>query len=694
MWLSLSLTGTAWACPQATASAIPATAQTEAEAALKRRTEATTAAPPAPTAPAVAPLPAQRAPGARWPTVPAPRIGVGPRGAGAPSAPRAPQQVVMVIHRLRGWKLLRGLAANRQNIVSVDELPGVGDVHTNIVAGFVSEDGRTVMARLSQAQAEIENETGVATPPELYSNAFGMLPDLSDLTLVRSDGARFKAKFVGLDASTGLSLLEAAESLLPSPPAPTIYPSTAVTVGQRICLYAPAQVPPHTRSATGAANVARVDDPAMSAGGDVIYLSMGEIDGQLTDIKRAASGKPFQVTARASNISPAWVGAVVTTEAGTLVGIVDESVPAETRIVPAEVVRAAAARVLARRTSVPQPWLGARGDAVSATSLGWFISRGWDRKRVLPLITRGNGVLLTGVVPGTPAAMGGLRPGDVITSVGEREVRGVEEFSQLLKEAGVGSIVNFQVLRPLVTMPLNVSVRLSATQNPARDTREALLREAEARLRSERAAMSAARATMNAARAKMLESTASIRAVQAQARALKAEVAAAAPDYARRLGEIEKRLRAEEGREAGLKSVFETAATRMFEAEKRVVEAETRVMQLEKSVADGGFQPEPVRARGSRPSNPLLGYGLETIGLTTRSAPRLRAAHGLLVVSVREESPAAACGLRPGDVIETINGQAVTAPRWSAGLSDAGTADLSLGVARQSKRLIITLPRQ
>ena len=63
-----------------------------------------------------------------------------------------------MIHRLSGWKLLKGLA-NRQNIVTVDELPGERDVHTNIVAGFVSEDGRTVMASLPQAHVEVEAAT-------------------------------------------------------------------------------------------------------------------------------------------------------------------------------------------------------------------------------------------------------------------------------------------------------------------------------------------------------------------------------------------------------------------------------------------------------------------------------------------------------------------------------------------------------
>jgi S1-C subfamily serine protease len=599
--------------------------------------------------------------------------------------------VVTVIHRLRGWKLLKRLAASPGHMISVDELPGASDVHTNIVAGFVSEDGRTVMARLPQAEAEVEAASVGAWPQSFLGQPLGYSSEASDLMLVRSDGARFKAKFVGLDASTGLSLLEASEPLLPPQPAPTTpAPFTpVVAVGQPLHIYGPMPVARAPRPGAVTQPGAPLGYTGTTDG--FIYLNMGEMEGRLTQVQRAASGSPVQVTARTHNSSPAWTGAVVTNDAGLLVGIVAESSLTETRIVPAEVIRGAAERVRNRRASVPQPWLGARGAAVSATSLDWFLSKGWDRKNVAPLVNRGYGVLLTGVIPGTPAALGGLRSGDVIMSIGEKEVRGIEDFSQLLKEAGVGSLVNFKVLRRLENAPLEFSVRLSAKQNPVRATREAEVHAAEEVVSRERANIDASRRALIEARAQLSAASASARAERVKARRLRTNENPR--DYVLRLAEIEKKLRETEAREMELKAGISEAEKRLLKAEARISVAETRLRLAEGAVSSTRVPATPA-ARSVRADRPLRIYGLETIGLTPRSAATLKAANGLLVVSVRAESPAAKCGLKPGDVIETIDGRRLAAPHWTASLPPAGSVNLTLGVVREGQRLTLTLSRK
>ncbi|MCA1633507.1 MAG: serine protease, partial [Acidobacteria bacterium] len=55
------------------------------------------------------------------------------------------------------------------------------------------------------------------------------------------------------------------------------------------------------------------------------------------------------------------------------------------------------------------------------------------------------------------------------------------------------------------------------------------------------------------------------------------------------------------------------------------------------------------------------------------------------------ESPAAACGLRVGDVVETIGGQSFTRLEIRRKLMEAGTAPLPLGVVREGHRLSLTL---
>ncbi len=61
-----------------------------------------------------------------------------------------------------------------------------------------------------------------------------------------SEGKRVEAKFVGLDSSTGLALLEADEPLLSGAPTGDEGDTDDPTVGQRVRLYAPipADAPP------------------------------------------------------------------------------------------------------------------------------------------------------------------------------------------------------------------------------------------------------------------------------------------------------------------------------------------------------------------------------------------------------------------------------------------------------------------
>lgn len=543
-----------------------------------QRTPPRASRPTPPTRPGPAIAPAQAPPAAAV-TSPAATPGVQsqpPRGATAPRAPIAPRNVVTVVHRLDGWRLLRWMAAKGGDEWLVEELPSPAEFHTNIVAGFVSDDGRTVVARLPRGDVEAEDSL---MPPNFSSFYAGSPPrgfEPQGFTLIRGDGRRVKAKFVGLDASTGISLLEAAEPLF----IPGALPGVETpAVGQRVRLYAPARASAPAGMLTPPPAAAPAPPAPSGLVGDtgVVYFSVGETDGRLTSVKHSAAGTPVQATVRAGRMTPAWAGAIATTERGGLIGIVGDSGDTEMQLVPAESIRLARERVLARRASVPQPWLGARGDAVSKLSLEKFFAKGWPREWALPLLSKPRGVLLTSVAEGAPAALAGLRPGDVISRVGGREVRGVEDFSHMLREAGAGAKLDLTVLRALEAAPLKMAVELSGTNDPA-------------------VAMEAAEA--------LLQNT------TPQARA----------------------------------------------------------------------------------TNSLAAFGLSTVGLTARSAARLGADGGQFVVNVREGSAAAKAGLRPGDVIETVNGEQLTRNQWRR-LWEGEPSELSVGVVRGGQRLSVKLPR-
>jgi serine protease Do len=63
---------------------------------------------------------------------------------------------------------------------------------------------------------------------------------------------------------------------------------------------------------------------------------------------------------------------------------------------------------------------------------------------------------------------------------------------------------------------------------------------------------------------------------------------------------------------------------------------------------------------------------------------------GVLVTSVRPESPAAKAGLKAGDVITAVNGKAITGRRdLVSAIPEDGTANLTLTVMREKKELTL-----
>ena len=76
------------------------------------------------------------------------------------------------------------------------------------------------------------------------------------------------------------------------------------------------------------------------------------------------------------------------------------------------------------------------------------------------------GILLTTVVPGSPAALAAMRPGDVILRVNDGEVKSEDDFSLLLDEAVGGNPVRFTLVRPDRVGPEAVVVKLSESVDP------------------------------------------------------------------------------------------------------------------------------------------------------------------------------------------------------------------------------------
>jgi S1-C subfamily serine protease len=370
---------------------------------------------------------------------------VAPASVRTPAA--QPQQVISIIHRLSGWKLKTWLAFTNAKVLDPALINQF--VYTNIVAGYVLGDGRSVVARLPEADAEMFN-----LPAELGYNPPKNVADASGLTLVRRDGARLSARFVGVDGSTWLTLMEADGLRLP----PSRDASDdSLTVGQRVRLFAPLRAQ-------------KAQAPASAPDSGSVYMRVEEIKATITDIARASTGSVTSLTVRAEGLSPQVVGGVVLNEAGETVGLVETSNAGEARLMPASIIKRAAERVLQRRTSVPRPLLGVRGEAIAATTLKQLETTGWELKEAYSLLDKQRGVLLTMVAPNSPAALADLRAGDIITRVNEGDVKNSEDFSFLLNEAGGGASVQFTVLRAAEKLPREVTIKLSEAFNLRRAT--------------------------------------------------------------------------------------------------------------------------------------------------------------------------------------------------------------------------------
>ncbi|HEX6624107.1 MAG TPA: PDZ domain-containing protein, partial [Pyrinomonadaceae bacterium] len=302
---------------------------------------------------------------------------------------------------------------------------------------------------------------------------------------------------------------------------------------------------------------------------------------------------------------------------------------------------------------VPQPWLGVRGYATWQMALDAWVNHGWKPEAALPLIQSRKGVFLTSIAPGSPAALSGLRNGDVIARTGERDISGVEDLTMLLKEAGVGSTVSFKVWRAGAAAPLDFSAVLSGARSPALATAEAELRAARGRVHEMRAAVTAVRDEERRQRAARIE----------------AERLAAA------LAELEGRRRQAEHR-------LTVAQARLAEAEARLGAAHARQARPD------GF----ALAAAARLMRPLRASGLEVVGLTPRGASQFGARGGVLVVSVLSGSPAERGGLRAGDVIETAAGKSFTNTELGHLIQNSTEPHLALGVVRGQKKLTVLLP--
>jgi serine protease Do len=392
--------------------------------------------------------------------------------------PAAPQ-VVTILHSLNGLKVFRLLIRYQgqvEAIANLDEAFKIaGEVHTNVIAGLALDDGHTIAAWLPEAEAEMPPPAiyfaprvpAPPQPPSTGAAAKGLLPpgvapmaargvpaisipgnllEPADLRVITRDGKRIMGRYVGLDGLTGLSLITLTDGSLPQ----TVdSKEETITVGQRLRVIGPQPAPRTEMSAR-----------------TPMYVRIGETEAMVISVSRSPSGGVARVKIKSMKLSPANIGGIAINDAGETLGIVAAVEGSEATIVPVALVRMAAKRVMARQASVPRPWLGIRGEPIGAVSLARILRVGWQLERARELTEKRQGILLTSVAPGSPAALAKLKPGDVILTVNNGYVRNADDFSWLLDEAGPEIPVLFTVARPGTDYSEALEIKLSESPDP------------------------------------------------------------------------------------------------------------------------------------------------------------------------------------------------------------------------------------
>ncbi|HKO44328.1 MAG TPA: PDZ domain-containing protein [Pyrinomonadaceae bacterium] len=398
-------------------------------------------------------------------------------------------QIVTILHRLSGLKVMRLLRRSTEEPGSVaafdDAFRMSKEIHTNVIAGLTLDGGETIAAWLPEAEAEMAPSAiqyaphppsapytpavptpapapqprlgepsqppppGQMTYPQMppmvapnFPSLYGLLEP--DLKIVTRDGKRLLGHYLGLDGLTGLSIITLKGANLPQ----MVEASEPVKVGQKLRIIGPQPAPRPEATRTG------------------MYVRVGQTDAVVSGLSKSPSGGVVRIKIKAPKLSAVNIGAIAVNEAGETMGILDAVHGLEATIVPIASVRSAVKRVRDRQASVPKPWLGVRGEPIGGVSFEKIVEVGWTAQRAKELCENQNGILLTSVVPGSPAALKELKAGDVILAVNNSQIKNGEEFTWMLQETTPGSSVQFTIARPGKDAAEALEIQLSESPDP------------------------------------------------------------------------------------------------------------------------------------------------------------------------------------------------------------------------------------
>ena len=281
----------------------------------------------------------------------------------------------------------------------------------------------------------------------------------TDIKVKTSDGRSLKADVLGLDGSTGLTILKATDLNIDPP---TFVDDATVDDGQMMRVLSPDfNLVTATVTRGGPSAASKSNDPD-----SISFFPTMKVLSTTARLTRIEKGKTAQYML-ASNMRTRRISddSIVLNQRGQIVGLTLTSpseIPSETNdvrqvtrlanmVYPISDARKLADKIISTK-STTKGWLGVSG--VSITELTMDERNAFFSWSQLP----SRGIVVSKVEPLSPAAIAGLMPNDVLVAFNKQDVTSTDQFSQILAATPIGELTEVQALRDGATVKLQVKL--------------------------------------------------------------------------------------------------------------------------------------------------------------------------------------------------------------------------------------------
>ena len=335
------------------------------------------------------------APGLQAQTARRPGVDSRPASEVQTPAPAPPAALVYVMQTID----LSQQLGSEENLMTLDGEPLPPMLAKNVTLGLVIDDAGHVITRLVGI--------GPNSPPQ-------------GLLVTPQHGRPSKAKLLGLDAATGLCLLEVEGQGFEAP----------VSVSRA--------APPSGTVRLFGFNAAQIQSqsPSMGFARPRIHSFPGRIALALGDFRYQANQPLYRLIN--PKLTPVQDGSLVVDNDGAILGIAvhDTTEEGQNLIFPIARVRSIAEAVIHSQGSLAHGWLGASGVTMYAPIA-----------KSTKVSASDLGVRIVDVFPDSPAEQAGIKTQDVLLAINDRSIASVEQLSSALRQLSADTEVSLRVKR-------------------------------------------------------------------------------------------------------------------------------------------------------------------------------------------------------------------------------------------------------